>query len=230
MIDETTLVLYFYGDELSDAETAEIEAALAADPALAARYATLRARLRRAADPAALAAPAGLTARLHTQLDAAADADAAPPATPWRPWALAAALALAVALGTLVVLDRPGPRTATTVAEAPAPRPAFERALTAHLSGSRLTLAGLDGTPDPERADAVAQILRDNRAQIRAAQARGDERLARVLRAFEPVLERLVADAAEPGDAAALREQLEFEMNAMLTKYGRRTSDGSKSF
>jgi hypothetical protein len=48
--------------------------------------------------------------------------------------------------------------------------------------------------------------------------------LARVLRAFEPILLRLASEDIAPTDAEALRMQLSFELNAMLTKLARDSS------
>ena len=45
-----------------------------------------------------------------------------------------------------------------------------------------------------------------------------------MLRAFEPILLRLAADDIAPEDAEALRAQLAFELNVMLTKLSRKPS------
>jgi hypothetical protein len=42
--------------------------------------------------------------------------------------------------------------------------------------------------------------------------------LARVLRAFEPILLQLASDDIAPQDMEALRKQLAFELKVMLTK------------
>jgi DNA-binding GntR family transcriptional regulator len=58
-----------------------------------------------------------------------------------------------------------------------------------------------------------------------AAERNDAPQIARVLRAFEPILLRLAADNIAPEDAAALRDQLAFELNVMLTKLARDASD-----
>jgi DNA-binding FadR family transcriptional regulator len=52
----------------------------------------------------------------------------------------------------------------------------------------------------------------------RAAEQNDSKDLARVLRAFEPVLMRLAADDITVEDAEALQAQLAFELNVVLTK------------
>ncbi len=49
--------------------------------------------------------------------------------------------------------------------------------------------------------------------------------LARVLRAFEPILLQLAATDVAPEDAEALRAKLAFELNVMLTKLARVSSN-----
>ena len=51
--------------------------------------------------------------------------------------------------------------------------------------------------------------------------------LARVLRAFEPILVRLSAEDISPGEAAKLQSQLAFEINIVLTKLARQVSDNT---
>jgi DNA-binding FadR family transcriptional regulator len=59
----------------------------------------------------------------------------------------------------------------------------------------------------------------------RAAEQNDSKDLARVLRAFEPILMRLAADDIAAEDAEALQAQLAFELNVMLTKLGRNVSE-----
>ena len=49
--------------------------------------------------------------------------------------------------------------------------------------------------------------------------------LARVLRAFEPILLQLAADDVTPEKAEYLRAQLAFELNVMLTKLSHASSN-----
>ena len=59
----------------------------------------------------------------------------------------------------------------------------------------------------------------------RAAEEHNSNDLARVLRAFEPILLRLAADDISEREAEALQAQLAFELNVMLTKLGRNLSE-----
>jgi hypothetical protein len=49
--------------------------------------------------------------------------------------------------------------------------------------------------------------------------------VARVLRAFEPILLQLAATDIAPEDAEALRAKLAFELNVMLTKLASQSSN-----
>jgi hypothetical protein len=70
----------------------------------------------------------------------------------------------------------------------------------------------------------VLQIIQQNRLFEQAAERNDAGSLARVLRAFEPILLQLAATDIAPEDAVALREQLAFELKVMLTKLERDTS------
>jgi len=73
------------------------------------------------------------------------------------------------------------------------------------------------------------RIIEQNRLYERAAEQKDSPKLARVLRAFEPVLIRLAAEDLAPEDEKALRAQLAFELNVMLTKLARETSEEATS-
>ena len=62
------------------------------------------------------------------------------------------------------------------------------------------------------------QLIEQNRLFEQAAEHSNAQNLARVLRAFEPILLRLASEDIAPQDAEALREQLAFELQVMLTK------------
>jgi DNA-binding FadR family transcriptional regulator len=80
----------------------------------------------------------------------------------------------------------------------------------------------IDMTED--RSLLVLQIIQQNRLFEQAAERNDADGLARVLRAFEPILMKLAAADITPEEAAALREQLAFELKVMLTKLERDTS------
>lgn len=83
--------------------------------------------------------------------------------------------------------------------------------------------ADADGT----RSLLIADIVEQNRAFEHAAERNNAQDVARVLRAFEPILLRLASDDIAPDDAESLRRQLSFELNVMLTKLSSRTSKAS---
>ena len=71
----------------------------------------------------------------------------------------------------------------------------------------------------------LTHMIQQNRMFERAAVENGSQDLARVLRAFEPILVRLAAEDISPQDAEALQAQLAFELNVVLTKYRRNASE-----
>ncbi len=71
----------------------------------------------------------------------------------------------------------------------------------------------------------VNQIINQNRLFERAAEQNDADDLARVLRAFEPVLVRLAEEDLSDAEAEALRAKLAFELNVMLTKLSRDASN-----
>jgi len=86
--------------------------------------------------------------------------------------------------------------------------------------------------PAGEAADRrmlIGDIVRQNRLFERAARDNNAEDLARVLRAFEPILQRLAREDLSAEDAAALKAKLTFELNVMLTKISANESDDHES-
>ncbi|MGI9239070.1 MAG: hypothetical protein ACR2QZ_16845 [Woeseiaceae bacterium] len=158
----------------------------------------------------------------------------------WHPtsffWGVAvtAALAIGIGIGFLVSsnstssnngdgLAQPPAIAASTTTDRPLVPVAFTRGLAVHLRDSREQLASLG-----EQADSTAlilQIIQQNRMFESAADLNNAPKLARVLRAFEPILLQLAANDIAPEDAEALRAQLAFELNVMLTKLASESSD-----
>lgn len=249
-MNDDDLILYYYNDGLDDAERAAIEAALDDDPTLAARYRELRLSLERFDEMPAIRPPEQAVARWHRSIERAAAAERAarPTGRAWHlpsfAWgAVAAALIGAVAIG-IYLDDRVPPArpiAGTTpetqidsrplnVTEIPAAMPAsFSRGVQVHLRDSRQGIIRLAADPDADRTLLVMDILRQNRLFEQAARDNGSEDIARVLRAFEPVLLRLASEDVSDEDAAALKAKLAFELNVMLTKMERRESDGTES-
>ena len=245
-MNDDDLILYYYGDGLDEGERAAIENALEHDAALAARYRELRLSLERFDQGPVIPPPAQAVARWHRSIErAAAGGRAARPAgrawhLPSFAWgAVAAALVGAVAIG--IYLEDRGP-PATPVADTTVKVPtgiqpplaqampvSFSRGVQVHLRESRQGIIRLAADPDADRTLLVMDILRQNRLFEQAARDNGSEDIARVLRAFEPVLLRLASEDVSEEDAAALRAKLAFELNVMLTKMAQRESDGTES-
>jgi len=242
-MNDEQLILYYYADGLSRAERRRIEAELAADPALRRRYEALRRDLDAIEDPPA-PAPAHLVRRWQDSIDRAARREQQParPA-PWRlhpaSFALGGALAGALALGIgigLFVADRDdvtAPVAVPPVAVEPAGPvsgpDAFFRGLEVHFQQSRQDLDELPVEDDAARRQLILHIVRQNRLFAREALDSQSPELARVLRAFEPVLLELAADDLAPADARRLQDKLAFELNVMLTKMNRPPSNRSES-
>ena len=239
-MNEETLTLYFYGDGLSDAERAEVKAALAKDPRLATRYEKLRRDLDGIAVDDTGTAPSHLMHRWHEVIDQAAKEEAVE-RQPTRSFhigsffwgtAVAASLAIAVAIGVYTDDEEiPVPDPGATVVDTPAPdgTSALSRGLLVHFQDSRSQLAGLSPDANGERSELVMKIVQQNRLFARAATQGDSQDLARLLRAFEPVLLRLAAEDISPQDAASLQAQLSFELNVVLTKLSRRLSNETDS-
>ena len=98
-----------------------------------------------------------------------------------------------------------------------------------YLRDAQDELATLSADAGTDRTLLILQIIEQNRLFERAAEQHDSQSLARVLRAFEPILLRLAADDIAPEDAEALRSQLAFELKVMLTKLSRDTSNESLS-
>ncbi len=226
MINDEELLLYYYR-ELDAAEHARIGAALAEQPELARRLHALVAKLDAAAALPEVPVPEAAQERWRAALEQATRANnlAKPAArripSPLR-WQLAAAAAViaALAFGILHVMQ-PAPGSS------PLPPPlaananessAYENGLKFHLASTQKRLAGLgDATPE-ERARLVDAIIGQNRVYALAAERAGEPQLARVLRAFTPVLEDLANGNSQT--TAASIDQLNFELRVMQARLG----------
>lgn len=227
-MNEETLVLFYYNDGLTDRERRQIEAAINSDPLVAEQYETLCRELNELAEPDTPAVPRHTVDRWHQVIDDAArqePARAQPRQRFFRPttfaWgaALAAALVIGVNLRPTVVEP-----TTTAPAETSA---TFVRGVQLHFRDTYDELASLSVDSTDDRMALVMQIVAQNRMYESAANQNGADDLARVLRAFEPVLIRLAAEDTAPEDAEALRAKLVFELNVMLTKLSRESSNNT---
>jgi len=226
MINDEELLLYYYR-ELDTAEHARISAALAEQPELARRLHALVARLDAAAALPEVPVPEEAQHRWRMaleQISRANNLEKAPvvrrTASPLR-WQLAAAAAAvaALAFGILHLMQAPvaapPPPPLTAGTQEPS---AYENGLKFHLASTERRLANLgDATPE-ERARLVDTIISQNRIYALAAERAGEPQLARVLRAFTPVLEDLASGNSQT--SAASIEQLNFELRVMQARLG----------
>jgi len=224
IINDEELLLYYYR-ELDAAEQARIGAALAEQPELARRLHALVARLDAAAAQPEVPVPDETQQRWRAALEQAASTSniTTMPVARRRPsslrWQLAAAAAVVAALaygilrvGTPGVTPNPPPLANTAESSA------YENGLKFHLASTERRLANLgDATPE-ERARLVDAIIGQNRIYALAAERAGEPQLARVLRAFTPVLEDL-ANGDSRSTAASI-DQLNFELRVMQARLG----------
>jgi hypothetical protein len=184
-------------------------------------------------------APPHLKQQWHDAIDSASAVERGktrPAGSPWHPasmflgMAIAATLALGIGIGYFLA-DEGSDDYVQDVRVADIQMPANEvpgslsRGLQVHFRDSREQLLGLNDTAD--QTSLVLQIIDQNRLFESAANNSNSPKLARVLRAFEPILLRLAADDLAPADAEALRAQLAFELNVVLTKLAAESSDDS---
>jgi hypothetical protein len=240
-MNDDMLILYYYRDGLTEAERSQVRKRLHEDASLRARYEGLAGDLARFDAPEPAPVPSDMQARWHDSIDRAARLERQRVKTPDRgfhfpsfAWGsgVAVALVAGIAIGfyfssvnrmpEAVVDTAP---TDTVLPDARPPSDAFERGLRVYLRESRRELASLPADTNSERAMLIMQMIQQNRLFERAAVQNDSEDLARVLRAFEPILIRLASDDITAEDAEALQAQLAFELNVMLTKLGRNVSD-----
>ena len=184
-------------------------------------------------------APTHVVQQWHNVIDEAAALERGREKKPephWHPtsffWGMAvtAALAIGVGIGFFVSYDdgyTTPPYVAQNTTQANVIPAAFTRGLQVHFRDSRQQISTLDQSIDGTML--VLQIIEQNRLFEYAAEENNAPKLARVLRAFEPILLRLAASDIAPEDAAALRAQLAFELNVMLTKLASKSSDETHS-
>jgi hypothetical protein len=226
MITDDDLLLYYYRDGLDAAERARIGAALAEEPELAQRLHRLVARLDAAAAIPEVPVPAETQQRWRAALaQAATDQTARAPHELRRPFInarwLAAAAVLVVAIVSVFRFTQIPPSPTAEIAAAPAAggdgSSAYARGLKSHLASTEQQLASLESATPEERAHLIETIVEQNRLYALAAERAGEPQLARVLRAFSPILENL---QHEKGDPTASVAQLAFEFRVMQGRLG----------
>ena len=239
-MNDDILTLYFYDDGLSAEERQDVARALQSDAELAERYRRLCDELSALEAPTNEALPPDLAARFHDTIDRAANLErgrahsSQPRMHYWSFfWGAAVTAALAVGIGIGVWFggdSTPDVGQPTEImAATTAPSDPFVRSLQVHFRDSRAELTDIADISAADRMILVAGLIEQNRLYARAAEQNDADNLARVLRAFEPILVQLAAEDIAPTDAEALRAQLAFELDVMLTKLERETSDESDS-
>ncbi len=225
-MNEDTLILYYYNDGLSKRERQQVEEAINSDAAVAANYEKLCQHLNGMSEPDSPAVPSHTVERWHDAIDRAARQErvkAQSPSRSFNPWSFVwgAAIAAALAIGIGLNMTRVDPEIM-----APATVPgAFTRGVQVHFRDTFQELSTLPTDSATDRSVLALQIIEQNRLFERAAEQNNSQSLARVFRAFEPVLLQLAAEDISPEDAAALQAQLIFELNVMLTKLSRDVSN-----
>lgn len=223
MISDDDLLLYYYRDGLDAAERARIGTALAQQPELAQRLHRLIAQLDTVAEIPEVAVPAHIQQRwqealgrdTHTMGKAAATTG--PRFRPALRWQAVAAVFAAVALFvTIQVSMRSQPPTSTQTTASTPEATAYERGLRWHLASTEQRLSGLDSAQPDERARLIASIIEQNRMYALAAERANEPQLARVLRAFTPILESL-ADEGRDSSASDIA-QLSFELRVIQAR------------
>jgi hypothetical protein len=233
MISDDDLILYYYRDGLPADERARINAALAEDPELSKRYHNLTRRL-----DAAAAAPAHeVPVPMKYQRRWAAALEEKVTETPaerlanrrglFAKYSLAYGMAASafVAIFSLwfVVYRVSAPKPPVPVTSNVS---AYERGLKSHLANTEQQLASLESATPEEREHLVETIIEQNRIYALAAERAGEPQLARVLRAFSPVLESV---AKGDQNTAANVAQLAFELRVMQDRLATGKASHSQS-
>ncbi|MFL6550515.1 MAG: hypothetical protein ACJ8OJ_17625 [Povalibacter sp.] len=231
MISDNDLLLYYYRDGLDEAERARIAAALGAEPELAARLHRLIARLDAASAVTDVPVPDHVQRRWESALhrEAAGTASAKDETRRrtiaggyWRTALAACAVALLVMTVKVALppssqqIVQQGTSTRAAVTTESGEPLAYERGLQLHLASTEQQLGDLNRLSDEERSRLINTIIAQNRLYAIAADRANEPQLARVLRAFTPVLERVASDHGN--QTAGAIAQLNFEMKVMQTR------------
>jgi len=243
-MNDDTLTLYYYNDGLTEDERSQVSNALAADAELASRYKILCDALSQLGDSEPAPVPTDMMHRFHDTIDRAAKLERGANSnvsTPVHFWsffwgaAITATLAVGIGIGvwfggTSEVDPGLGENLVVDVTPQGDVVPVvFQRSIQNYLRQSEREISDLPMDAEADRMILIVRLIEQNRLFEKAAAQNNSPKLARVLRAFEPILVQLASDDIAPEDAEALRAQLAFELNVMLTKLTRDSSDGRQS-
>ena len=224
MISDDDLLLYYYRDGLDATERARIGTALAEQPELAQRLHRLVAQLDTAAEMPDVPVPAHIQQRWQSALARAAHINESAATSAARTgrrffttgrWQLAAAAVVVVAVLVTVQVSLQSPQERTAEVAAPTGS-AYERGLRWYLASTEQGLARLDSAQPDERAQLIETIIEQNRMYALAAERANEPQLARVLRAFTPILESLTDERRDA--SASDIAQLSFELRVMQAR------------
>jgi len=243
-MNDNKLTLYYYKDGLTQSERLEVTNALAADAVLAARYKSLCDSLSGMNDEEAEPVPSDMLHRFHNTIDRAANMErgAAPassnPVHFWSFfWGAAISATLAVGIGLGIWFSGTGevdsgfnePYVVDVTPQSDVVPVVFQRSIQNYFRESERGISSLPLDTEADRLIMILRLIDQNRLFAKAATKNNSPKLARVLRAFEPILVQLASDDIAPENAEALRAQLAFELNVMLTKMASDTSDGQQT-
>jgi anti-sigma factor RsiW len=223
-VTEELLLARFWQLDLSADQMRQVDALIAADPHLLARWERLRADMTALKPVAVPAIPFDMLRRLRQQLKLRAEH--IQPKPQWPRFVAAFAAGAAAVLFWVHTSTAPTGNAPVAIEVAaqipPAQNDLSLPAVRVHLTEAQDLLRVYDQA-DGDQQKLLADVIAQNQSyQFRATQ-RGQSDLARVLGALQPVL--IALQQADQTDARrGLIEQFEFESQALLTKLQARAS------
>ncbi len=247
-ISDKTLVFYYYKDGLTTQESAAVDQALAEDRDVAERYATLVKDMENLREAFLSESVTIDTRQWERVLDDAVDSESlsrysASRLVQYPGIAIAATLLVFVAgflIGTRLDSESNENSAAPVVVHSipgQGPEPdlvpvSFVRGMATHFESTQIQLASMDLENNAERDALILEMVSRNRFFLNAAIQNDAEDVARLLRAFEPLLLSMRSTSQEDQGRSVEqpRDQLEFELGVTLTKFDRQTSNRTNRF
>lgn len=254
MITDDALVLYFYNDGLSSGERDQIERELEQDTQLSQRYSQLvkdmgRVSLYASTNIATVDKSQwarALDARIDSSIKQSSSGQSKRHIGSDRKLAIAATVLVFIAgwfLGGMFtqvpsevdinprVAVRSGESADLLAVRQSNSQQSLIRGIAAHFKDTQSQLASMDENNTVERDALIQAIVVQNRFFLEAARNNGADDLARLLRAFEPLLVSLSSSSqGQPRSKQQISDQLEFELGATLTKLDRKTSNNKGQY